>query len=916
MSKKNSFQIKSRAFFNRYGYLGLAFLAPALILCFAYFAFGAYPFGNESVLVLDLNAQYVYFFGALRRILSGEASLIYSFSRALGGEFLGIFAYYLSSPLSWIIMLFPENMMTEALLCLFTVKSGICGLTLAYYLDAHKIGSRQSRIIFGILYALCGYGTIYQHNTMWIDCMFLLPLVALGIEKLISSRKYLLFTVSLAVAIFSNFYIGYMMCIFCFIYFFYAYFCVSENECGEKAHFIKALLRMGVFSAIAIGLAACILLPTYYSLGFGKSDFSNPTYSFSLRFDFINYISRFFINSYDTVRTTGLPIVYCGMLTLILLPLFFLSKKVPMRQKVGSGVLILVFTFSFMIDAVDKFWHGMQAPNWLNYRYSFMLVFVLIIMAAKALSDIRHIPSSHICGSVCGWLLTLFVCQSLATFYEEKIVIDRDLLCFAVSLVLLLVYAAALPLFKNRNYRRVASTVLLVIVVAEAMASSVSSICYLDDDVVHSTRDSYLDNKKKYEDSADYILENDDSFYRFDKTKHPLINTPMMLGIRGFTNSTSTLNSDTIDFLRYLGLSSKSHWTKYYGATAPFDSFMGVKYVIADSEYDVPSGYEYYYEGNSTTVYKNPDALSVAYAVNGAIDDLTLAYPKNYKEKLENGEVEELSAYYTPPQRMNAMLGAMLDLDEEPNMFAEVKGVKMTDSNVNLSYAAGHETYKPISQNSDAELYFSFSATESGVIYMYLPSDYPREATVKVNGEDKGTVFANETDRMIALGTFDKGEDVSVTLKLSDDKLYIRADLPLFWYVDNEVYKEGFAELAKNQLVIDEWSDTCFKGRITLTPEKSTVFTSLPYDRNWRAWVDGEEVETKEVLGALVAFEASPGEHSVVIKYVPRQLYIGLMISAVSAFALIMIYLLERQIKKRRCPKAEIAEIPEKKEEK
>ena len=92
-----------------HAYLAVAFLCPALVLLAAYFAFGVYPFGGESVLVLDLNAQYVYFFGALRRVLHGDASLFYSFSRALGGEFLGIFAYYLASPLSFLVALFPAD---------------------------------------------------------------------------------------------------------------------------------------------------------------------------------------------------------------------------------------------------------------------------------------------------------------------------------------------------------------------------------------------------------------------------------------------------------------------------------------------------------------------------------------------------------------------------------------------------------------------------------------------------------------------------------------------------------------------------------------------------------------------------------------------------------------------------------------
>ncbi len=904
---------------SKKSYLILAFLAPALLMLVSYFIFGVFPFGKNSVLVLDLNAQYVYFFGALRRAIYGDASLIYSFSRALGGEFIGIFAYYLSSPLSWIVALFPESMMLDALLVLFVTKCGLCGLTLAWYLDRHKIGTKASRIIFGILYALCGYAVVYQHNTMWIDCMYLLPLVALGIEQLISKRKYMLFTVSLGVAIFSSFYIGFMMCIFCLIYYFYAYFCISKNESGEKAHFIKSLVRMGIFSAIAIGLAACIILPTYYSLGFGKSTFSNPTFELEARFDFLDLVSRLFVNAYDTVRPDGLPIIYCGTLTMIMLPLFFMAKKVPLRQKIGTGVLIGIFVVSFSIDAIDKFWHGMQAPNWLNYRYSFMLVFVLIIAAAKAFVEIRHYTAGQKAGTIGAWFIILMMAQKDVEFYTaDKIVIDRTLLCFYVAAAMLAIYAAVLALYRNKEYRRVATAVLAVFICFEMVGHCVSSIIYLNDDVVYTSRTSYLNNRNKFKPASDFILERDDSFYRFDKTKHSLINTPMMLGIRGFTNSTSTLNQDTIDFLQHMGISSKSHWSKYYGGTPAFDSYLAVKYIITDPEYDIPKGYIHLYDTYDdngdveTSVYQNPHALSIAYASNDKIKDIRLAYPSTYKKDIEAGKYEEYTAYNTPPERMNVMMGAMLGLDEPVEMFVAVDNV--TESDVNITYkpvSENHSKYSPTDSAQSSSMQYDFVAETNGIIYMYLPTNYPREVSVLVNGVDKGSALANETDRMISLGSFSEGEEINVTLALKDDVFYLLDDEPLFWYLDMEVYEESFSALAENQFEITEWSDTCFEGTINIPADRTTVFTSIPYDANWRAWVDGVEVEVYENLEALVAFDAPEGDHEIVIKYVPKQLYIGLCITAMSIAILLAIFFIERATKKKRESfEVEIVELP------
>ena len=78
-------------------YLGLCFLVPALTMWLIYIAMGTYPFGNGSVLVLDLNGQYIYFFEQLRDIVLGDGSFLYCFGRALGGEFMGIYLAVLFS---------------------------------------------------------------------------------------------------------------------------------------------------------------------------------------------------------------------------------------------------------------------------------------------------------------------------------------------------------------------------------------------------------------------------------------------------------------------------------------------------------------------------------------------------------------------------------------------------------------------------------------------------------------------------------------------------------------------------------------------------------------------------------------------------------------------------------------------------
>ena len=207
-----------------------AFIIPFGIMFGIYAALGTYPFGTSSVLVLDLNGQYVYFFEALRDAVWGEGSLFYSFSRAMGGEFLGMYAYYLASPLSYIVALFPKFMMLEALYLMLIIKCGLSGLTFCYYVNKTNITkNKPAQVMFSCMYALSAYGIVMQHNTMWFDNVILLPIVALGIEKMIKERKYKMFTISLALCVLSNFYMGYMVCIVSSIFFFFYYFSFSNS---------------------------------------------------------------------------------------------------------------------------------------------------------------------------------------------------------------------------------------------------------------------------------------------------------------------------------------------------------------------------------------------------------------------------------------------------------------------------------------------------------------------------------------------------------------------------------------------------------------------------------------------------------------------------------------------------------------
>ncbi len=863
-------------------HIGLAFIFPVLIMALIYVAMKVFPFGENSVLVLDLNGQYVYYFEAMRDILRGEQGILYSFERALGGEFLGIVAYYLASPFTVLVALFPEGMITESLLTILLLKCGLSGMNMCVYLHKSHPTKPVNEVIFSVLYALTSYAVVMQHNTMWIDCLLFFPLIMLGIEELIKHGKYKLFTITLAVAVFSNYYIGYMVCIAVAVYFFIYYLmCTPEerNPNGERAHFIKSLGRIALFSAIAVGLAAIIILPAYYSLTFGKTTFSNPNYTFKQKFDFLDLITKMLPGSYDTVRPEGWPFVYSGTLTLILLPVFFFIKQISARQKIAYGALVGVFVFSFISSTVDMAWHGFQNPNWLNYRYSFMLCFFIIVMAYKAFEHIEIINSRIILGV--GAVLGLLVAILQKLEYENL----PDFIGVWFSIACIAVYMIILSGCNKRWLEGSISSILCIFVLLELFCNGLYSVVALDDDVTYSSRTSYVNFMERWEGAADWVRENDTSFYRAEKTEHRKTNDNFTLNIRGLTNSTSTLNADQIEFLRRMGYSSKSHWSKYLGGTPVADSLLGVKYLITTENKELnPLWGEavFHDDKNDTKVYKNDYALPLGYMVSSDVADLT--YNKNE----------------SPFVYMNRLVTAMLGEDEPVELFKAYADISATTDNLELAYVTGHKRYTKVTDAHAGRITWNFTPQNDYEIFVYFPTEYKRDTTLYLNGEEISEFFTNETWRIVSIGSQADGEEISLSMELDADKVYIANGVDYIYYLDEALFKAIMPRLQERGYEIDSFTDEHFTGKVTASEERSLLFFTIPYDEGWKVYVDGEETQTLEVLEALTAIELTEGEHTVELKYSPWCVRYGALISATSLLIFSAVLFLE-QLKRRKC---------------
>ena len=868
---------KWKTAWEEYRYLGFAFLIPIVLMYLLYVAMEVYPFGNGSVLVLDLNGQYVYFYEALRAWIYGDGSLLYSFGRSLGGEFMGIYAYYIASPFSYIVALFPKDRMLEALLTIFLLKAGCCGFTFGFYLHktAPKI-NKLSIVTFSIMYAMCAYCVVQQHNSMWIDAVLWLPILTYGIEELIKKGHFRIFVVALTVTMMSNFYIGYMVCLYTLAYFFFYYFKTAEkhinNPYREKKHFLKSFLRIGIYSVIALGAAMVIWLSAYYALTFGKDEFTNPSWAFKAKFTFMELLTKLLPGSFDTVRPEGLPFIYCGTLVLFLVPLYFLSKKFSIREKIFSLAFIAFFLVSFCLNPLDLIWHGFQNPNWLNYRYSFMLCFILLVLAYKAFCELPQIKPQWLFGIGCA--IGMFVIVAEQFDYESYIKAEGTLDPFQIiwfSLIAAAIYTVMLYLICiNRNKaakKRSLSFVLFFFVCIEMTLNGISNVFALDRDVVYSSYSSYNTFLTEIRPIVGELQEMDTSFYRSEKTDVRKTNDNMGLNMRGLSNSTSTLNLSTIKFLNQMGYSSSSHWSKYQGGNLANDSLLGIKYIVDANELYYNSQLLEQYcekvlEDANYSVYRNPYALSVAFGVDDAVSALNL------------------ETYYNPYERINDMITAMLGAEEEIQVFVPITGDKVvtTTTNCETSSIAKHTKYVAEVSSRDAILHYTITCEEDCTLYFYLPSEYPREVGMKVNSVDYGTFYGNETSRSRLIGNYEAGDTVLVSLTLHKENLYVKKNVPVAYKLNWDLLASSMEQLAQTQFIIDEdYSETYLPGTLTTTKDDQMILATIPYDEGWIVTVDGEEVEIYETMDALIAFHVeSAGEHELMLRYRPKTFVVGL----------------------------------------
>lgn len=846
----------------RNNYIFIAFMLPVLIMVLAFAVAEIYPFGKEQIAVIDMYHQYVPFLSELQYKLQEGGNLFYTWNGAGGSNFWNLMSYYGASPLNLLLVLFPKKLIMEGITVVLLVKIGLAGSFMTIYLRYLGKGCNMVTVAFATLYALSSYVLAYYWCIMWMDAVMLLPLCILGLNKLIDEGKAVMYVVTLALIVFSNYYTAIMVCIFIMFYYPVLYF-IKVRDGGIKKCAVTTGKAVG-YSFLGVAMAAVMLLPTYISMQstyYIAADRPDEWILYSDALDVINQVLPYT----ELTFREGLPNLYCGMIVVIMLVLYVVSDKISLREKALTGIFLLFMFFSLNTNKLDFLWHGLHFPNQLPFRYTFVICFILIGMAYRMLQKKDNFTTKHMWTILAAGTGYYLIAQKLM----EKQEFSTDLFFYG-GMAWLILYCAAVILYKKGYlYETSFSLVIVILIVAEMTASACTSV----DKVGSSYREGYFENSEDIYKLAEITNE---EFARTEMDYIYTMNDPAKYHYKGLSQFSSSINADTAYLMEKIGLDGSPGRNRFnYNQTAPVvNAMLNVKYLITKNEKLEDPDFKQIKESGYSGLYESKYPLSIGYMTGDEIRTWDTE-SKNPFEVLDD---------YVRASTGNKYSGVFEDV-AEPNL-------KTRNANAKI-IADGEVEVKSVSSGETAKVTLEYIPDATQKYYVFIEADNAKTITAS-NGDPLDDItIRSDCGSIVNIGTMEEGKPFKIIVNYDKNKIgnitcHVRS-------LDYETWNKTYDILSKNMLTVTESRDNHIEGTVT-ADEDGVLVTSIPYEKGWKLKVDGKSKNIRELTGGVfISTQLDAGEHDISLTFRPPGILAGLAITIVSIILLALLQMVRKR---------------------
>ncbi len=841
----------------------LTFLSSFLIMLSAFAVCGMYPFGDRQIMVIDAWHQYYPFLSEFHEKIQHAGSLLYNHNIGLGINFSLMRAYYTNSPLNWLSFFCPHAYLREFMMLATTMKIAFAATFMSMLLTYSNKKKTIYTMFFGMLYAFSTYFMGYYWCTMWLDSVALLPLIILGLHQVLRETKYFLYPISLGLAIISNYYIGYMICLF--IVFYYLYLVTTIYRPKTFWEFFSNTLLVLFCSLFGVGLSAIVLLPVVRGMTLASaSKFTFPN-ELVFKRPFIDVINRMLIGVEPAV-VKGLPNITIGTLGLYGLYLYFKAKNIRFSKKIASLMFLVFMLLSTTTNVFDFIWHGMHYPNGIPFRFAFVFVFFMITIAYEGFTE-RKKPNAKDIGVFLA-IMVIYILFSAGKGVNEIVAL--------ISVMTLCVYGLLLEAYASKKIQKETFTVILAtLIFVESLGSSIYGVA-----VTGSSRRSTY---RLYEEQVNAALAEmhriDNGIYRTEMARIYTTNDSSLYGYRGASVFSSTLNANVTDFVRKLGAMGARRSNRYsLPMSSPIlDSLFNIKYFIGRDELGNENftGYTEIGRWENVRLMRNEYALSLGFfAPRGSQD---------YTDTSDNPFVVQENFYSK--------------LAEEHVKIYDKQEITIDYENASPNYESRsiRYNYKLNNKSLSGKAHITFNASEDGDYYIYCFAPKAKKGIYKIyqdsTKEERKENYEVRRGIIVPTGQMKKGGSVTIELQLEEehdsylDIVVVKCDFHSF--------QTAFDKINNHPMEVLTFEDTHIQGRIT-APENGYCLISIPYEKGWHATVNEKKVQPQSLKNALLLIPVKQGDNIIDLRYEPDGLKHGIIISTIATLLLILLYLSEQ----------------------
>jgi len=702
------------------------------------------------------------------------------------------------------------------------------------------------------------YGTsiiYFRHVTYWeffADAMLFLPLLLIGVEKIIREQNPRWFIVAVSLSMIDNFYFAYVNFLLAALYILFRWFFkLSENEIGKLKQ-TKVFLLSGL---VSFGISAVCFIPSVY--GYLNND--RPAYTDAI--SMFGVVDNLLLNS----RIVVLP-------TFALLCLFLFSFYKDRRFAFFASITALLIVMHYS-PLVASLFNGFSAPQ---YRWEYFLSLTAGGLAAAGLQQLAVIKKRQLAFAIivtCGLYITSYLADPKLPFSSVK---DG----YMVFCALIITGAVILAAWKWRKWTyNVVVLLLLIISLLTANMFQQEKLTYrgkekgpeygIPKEYMLSEEYYGIDQRKL----IDTIQTNEsDPFARIDWMVETRNNTPIVQDFKGMSVYSSILNKHLLLFYLNdmeidMGRESVSRYASL-GNRANLYSVLNGKYYITEKEDgSIPYGFSKYAEAGNYKAYKNKYLLPFARTTATVYSEESLkdASPVAKEHAILKGIIvgKKMDDSSPIPESENSM-------DQ-----TKTEEVKATYENNILTVVDKEGGLDIVLENLDEDIEdvfvsFYLKRIGGGKDYNLKVNDFVTErksnnSIYRTNVNDLTIRVANENRISIrlpkgkySLKNFELfGENYEV-LKSAKRKSEIEKEIPVIW--------EG------NKATLSYINDT---GQKYLT-------VPIPYEKGWSVKINGEKQTIERANYAFTGIQLKPGINDVKFTYYPPFFFPALLFSLLS----------------------------------